>query len=130
MARPLRDNQEVHNENAFWAERDALGRSRGKMRHIVVPGFVLLATGLAFGPAAWGQKPGLEVPLITPGPGGNPARAAKTKLMWRKTEEKQTSIHVHSIGTTFREFGATTACLRIRRPVRHLLRTERSYMKK
>jgi len=42
------------------------------MRHIVVPGFVLLATGLAFGPAAWGQKPGLEVPLITPGPGWKP----------------------------------------------------------
>ncbi len=42
------------------------------MRHIVIPGFVLLAAGLASGSAAWAQKPGLEVPLITPGPGWKP----------------------------------------------------------
>src|SRR5207253_10237437 len=106
MARPLRDNQEVHNENAFWAERDALGRSRGKMRHIVVPGFVLLATGLAFGPAAWGQKPGLEVPLITPGPGWKPcprceneAHVAEDRRKANRSEERRVGKECRWRGT-------------------------------
>jgi hypothetical protein len=39
------------------------------MRNVAIASVVLLAALLAFGPAASAQKPGMEVPLITPGPG-------------------------------------------------------------
>lgn len=39
------------------------------MRNFTIESVVLLAAFLGSGRAAWAQKPGLEVPLVTPGPG-------------------------------------------------------------
>ena len=39
------------------------------MRNFTIESVILLAAFLGSGRAAWAQKPGLEVPLVTPGPG-------------------------------------------------------------
>src|SRR5205807_488674 len=56
------------------------------MARVAIPGVVLLTALLGFGPAAWGQapgqRPGLEIPLVTPGPG------------WKSCPRCQNEAHV------------------------------------
>jgi hypothetical protein len=42
------------------------------IRYVVILGTILFSSVLAFAPPASAQKPGLEVPLVTPGPGWKP----------------------------------------------------------
>lgn len=42
------------------------------MRNFAIFSVLLLAALLAFGPVAFAQKPGMEIPIVTPGPGWKP----------------------------------------------------------
>jgi hypothetical protein len=58
--------QEQFSEKILRVERS------GAMRKFVTAGVLVFAASLVFGPAASAQKPGMEVPIITPGPGWKP----------------------------------------------------------